>query len=40
VQITFVKDDKGEVVEMLYDQNGRVNHFKKLKDSAAGSGQQ
>jgi mono/diheme cytochrome c family protein len=40
VQITFVKDDKGEVVEMLYDQNGGVNHFKKLKENAAGSGQQ
>jgi hypothetical protein len=40
VQITFVKDDKGEVVEMLYDQNGRVNRFKRLKEGAAGSGQQ
>jgi len=39
-QITFVKDDKGEVVEMLYEQNGRVTQFKRLKASAAGSVQQ
>jgi mono/diheme cytochrome c family protein len=38
-QITFVKDDKGEVVEMLYDQNGRVSRYKRVKESAAGSGQ-
>jgi hypothetical protein len=39
-QITFVKDDKGEVVEMLYDQNGRVIRCKRIKEGAAGSGQQ
>jgi hypothetical protein len=39
-QITFVKDEKGEVVEMLYDQNGRVTRFKRAKEGAAGSGQQ
>src|SRR5262245_66437968 len=37
-QITFVKDDKGEVVEMLYDQNGRVIRYKRIKEGAAGSG--
>jgi Copper type II ascorbate-dependent monooxygenase, C-terminal domain len=37
-QITFVKDDKGEVVEMLYDQNGRVIRCKRIKEGAAGSG--
>ncbi|MGE0882163.1 MAG: cytochrome c [Blastocatellales bacterium] len=38
-QITFVKDDKGEVVELVYEQNERVVHCKRMKESAAGSGQ-
>ena len=38
--ITFVKDEKGEVVAALFEQNGRAFSFKKLKEDAAGSGQQ
>jgi hypothetical protein len=38
--ITFVKDEKGEVVEVLFEQNGRVVRCKKLKENAAGGGQQ
>lgn len=34
-QITFVKDEKGEVVELLYDQNENQRHFKRVKDSVA-----
>jgi hypothetical protein len=34
-QITFVKDDKGEVVEMLYDQNGGVIRCKRIKEGVA-----
>jgi hypothetical protein len=37
--ITFVKDEQGEVAA-LFEQNGRVVRCKKVKDSAAGSGQQ
>jgi mono/diheme cytochrome c family protein len=39
-QITFVKDEKGEIVELLREQSGYVTHCKKVKDGAAGSGQQ
>jgi len=38
--ITFVKDEKGEVVAISVEQNGRAGSYKKIKDSAAGSGQQ
>ncbi len=34
-QVTFVKDEKGEVVELLYDQNENQRHFKRVKDSVA-----
>jgi hypothetical protein len=37
---TFVKDEKGEVIEMLVEQNGRVGHRKKVKESTTASGQQ
>jgi mono/diheme cytochrome c family protein len=40
VQITFVKDEKGEVVELLREQSGYVTHYKRVKNSLAGSGQQ
>jgi mono/diheme cytochrome c family protein len=36
-QITFVKDEKGEVVELLYDQNERVSHCKRVRETAAKS---
>lgn len=39
-RITFVKDDKGDVVELVYEQNERTVHCKKMKEAAAGSGQQ
>ena len=39
-QLTFVKDEKGEVIEMLVEQNGGVGHRKKVKESTGGSGQQ
>ncbi|MBO0726151.1 MAG: hypothetical protein J2P52_11170 [Blastocatellia bacterium] len=39
-QLTFVKDEKGEVIEMLVEQNGCVGHRKKVKESTAASGQQ
>jgi len=39
-QITFVKDEKGEVVELLFEQNDRVTRCKRVKEGAAGSGQQ
>jgi len=39
-QFTFVKDEKGEVIELLIEQNGRVGRCKRIKESAAGSGQQ
>jgi hypothetical protein len=38
-QITFVKDDKGEVVELIYEQNERQNHCKRLREAAAGKEQ-
>ena len=36
-QITFVKDEKGEVVELLYDQNEVQRHCKRVKENAAAS---
>jgi hypothetical protein len=39
-QITFVKDEKGEVVELLREQSGYLTRCKRVKDGAAGSGQQ
>jgi Domain of unknown function (DUF3471)./Copper type II ascorbate-dependent monooxygenase, C-terminal domain./Cytochrome c. len=39
-QFTFVKDEKGEVIELLIEQNGRVGRYKRVKEGAAGSGQQ
>jgi hypothetical protein len=39
-QFTFVKDEKGEVIELLVEQNGRVVRCKRVKEGAAGSGQQ
>jgi hypothetical protein len=39
-QITFVKDEKGEVVELQREQSGYVTRCKRVKDGAAGSGQQ
>jgi hypothetical protein len=39
-QITFVKDEKGEIVELLREQSGYVTRCKRVKDGAAGSGQQ
>src|SRR5499433_963014 len=39
-QITFVKDEKGEVVELLREQGGYVTRCKRVKEGAAGSGQQ
>lgn len=39
-QVTFVKDEKGEVSELLYEQNDRVVRCKRIKDAPAGGGQQ
>ena len=36
-QITFVKDEKGEVIELLYDQNEVQRHCKRVRESAATS---
>jgi mono/diheme cytochrome c family protein len=36
-QILFVKDDKGEVVELIYDQNEVQRHCKRVRESAAAS---
>jgi mono/diheme cytochrome c family protein len=38
-QVTFVKDEKGEVVELLYDQNEALRHCKRIRETAAGTGQ-
>jgi len=34
-QITFVKDEKGEVVELLYEQNDRKVQYKRVKEVTA-----
>ena len=38
-QITFVKDDKGEIVELVYDQNETQRHCKRIRETEAGKGQ-
>jgi mono/diheme cytochrome c family protein len=38
-QFTFVKDEKGEVIELLVEQNGRSVRCKRVKEGAAGNGQ-
>jgi mono/diheme cytochrome c family protein len=39
-QFTFVKDEKGEVIELLAEENGRVVRCKRVKEGVSGSGQQ
>jgi mono/diheme cytochrome c family protein len=39
-QFTFIKDEKGEVIELLVEENGRVVHCKRIKEGTVGSGQQ
>jgi len=34
-QVTFVKDDKGEVVELIYDQNEAQRHCKRVRENTA-----
>lgn len=34
-RITFVKDEKGEVVELVYDQNERLRHCKRVPETTA-----
>ena len=36
-QVTFVKDEKGEVVELIYDQNERQRHCKRVRETTASS---
>src|SRR5258708_26358331 len=36
-QITFVKDEKGEVVELIYDQNEAQRHCKRVRENTASS---
>ncbi|MEK6285540.1 MAG: thiol-disulfide isomerase [Acidobacteriota bacterium] len=38
-QITFVKDEKGEVVELVYEQNEGVRRSKRVREATAGSRQ-
>jgi hypothetical protein len=38
-QITFIKDEKGEVVEMLSEQNDRATRHKRIKEVTRGDGQ-
>jgi len=38
--LTFVKDENGEIIELLVEQNGGVSYRKRIKESTAGSGQQ
>jgi mono/diheme cytochrome c family protein len=38
--VTFVKNEKGEVTEMLYEQNDRTNRWKRAGETAASAGQQ
>jgi hypothetical protein len=33
-ELTFVKNEKGEVVELLYERNDAVLHCKRMKDDA------
>jgi mono/diheme cytochrome c family protein len=39
-QFTFVKDEKGEVIELLIEQNGRVGRYKRVKEGVSSSGPQ
>src|SRR6185436_9359254 len=34
-QVTFVKDEKGEVVELVYEQNENVRHCKRVREANA-----
>ncbi|HXU40331.1 MAG TPA: DUF3471 domain-containing protein [Blastocatellia bacterium] len=34
-QVTFVKDEKGEVIELIYDQNESQRHCKRVRENAA-----
>jgi hypothetical protein len=36
-QITFVKDEKGEVFELIYDQNEVQRHCKRIRENTASS---
>lgn len=36
-QVTFVKDEKGEVIELIYDQNESQRHCKRVRENAATS---
>lgn len=36
-QVTFVKDEKGEVIELIYDQNESQRHCKRVRENAASS---
>jgi hypothetical protein len=36
-QITFVKNEKGEVVELVYEQNEAVRHCKRVTEATAGT---
>ena len=38
-QVTFVKGEKGEVLELLYEQNEGLIHCKRIRDTTAGKGQ-
>jgi len=36
VEVTFLRNEKGEVIERQVDVNGKVNRQKKVKEPAAG----
>jgi hypothetical protein len=38
-QVTFVKDEKGEVVELVYDQNEAQRRWRRIRETTAGKGQ-
>jgi Domain of unknown function (DUF3471) len=38
-QITFTKDEKGEVTELVYEQNDRLLRWRKIKDAPTGTDQ-
>jgi hypothetical protein len=37
-RVIFVKDDKGEVTEVMFDQGITPGHAKRIKDAPSGSG--
>jgi hypothetical protein len=37
-RLIFVKDEKGEVTEVMFDQGITPGHAKRIKDAPAGSG--